>query len=421
MNRNNVKGVIGAFIGAILFSLPWILIYVYANYMLSVLATIIAIGSLKFYKLFKGEITKKTSIVIVIASFFSITFATFVLIPFCLILKEGYGFSTYYFNLLYSSSEFVSALVSDYIISILFTILGISGVVFNINKSAYQIENGCEFEYIEDKPFDEQVKILEAIFAKYDAFSRDKSVPETIIFSELKARNKFKFILSMERKGIIVSPFFKAYFDKEAVENKEKGKKNYRKNVLVVVCICVLFWIAVLLLVALSVNSVNNKDLNNNNNNIEEKIENIKYTYKEITIDMPNTYKIVEENDEYVDYYDPNNNDVIEFMMRVDSFSGETKKEAIDLYIEDLKKDYNVFSSDEILYDSLSGVRLGTSSLMYSDEYFYEYLLFDDEKVYTVMFFNRINKENENEFKEKFKNITDNYMKSIKIKKYDIY
>ena len=171
--------------------------------------------------------------------------------------------------------------------------------------------------------------------------------------------------------------------------------------------------------IALSVNSVDNKDLNNNN--IEEKIENIKYTYKEITIDMPNTYKIVEENDEYVDYYDPNNNDVIEFMMRVDLFSGETKKEAIDLYIEDLKKDYNVFSSDEILYDSLSGVRLGTSSLMYSDEYFYEYLLFDDEKVYTVMFFNRINKENENEFKEKFKNITDNYMKSIKIKKYDIY
>ena len=27
----------------------------------------------------------------------------------------------------------------------------------------------------------------------------------------------------------------------------------------------------------------------------------------------------------------------------------------------------------------------------------------------------------ENEFKEKFKYITDNYMKSIKIKKYDIY
>ena len=49
-------------------------------------------------------------------------------------------------------------------------------------------------------------------------------------------------------------------------------------------------------------------------------------------------------------------------------------------FLKDLKKDYNVFSSDEILYDSLSGVRLGTSSLMYSDEYFYEYLLFDDEK-----------------------------------------
>ena len=118
-------------------------------------------------------------------------------------------------------------------------------------------------------------------------------------------------------------------------------------------------------------------------------------------------------------------NDIVFIITKIENnnyiLKGANERLVADAPIEDLKKDYNVFSSDEILYDSLSGVRLGTSSLMYSDEYFYEYLLFDDEKVYTVMFFNRINKENENKFKEKFKNITDNYMKSIKIKKYDIY
>ena len=58
-NNNYIKGILGAIIGGILFSLPWILVYVYANYILSVLATIIAFGALKFYKIFGGKVTKK--------------------------------------------------------------------------------------------------------------------------------------------------------------------------------------------------------------------------------------------------------------------------------------------------------------------------------------------------------------------------
>ena len=58
------KGIIGSVLGAIIFSIPWILIYVYANYILSILAAIIAYGSLLFYKKFGGEITKKTGVFI---------------------------------------------------------------------------------------------------------------------------------------------------------------------------------------------------------------------------------------------------------------------------------------------------------------------------------------------------------------------
>lgn len=250
MNKNNVKGAIGAFIGAILFSLPWILTYVYLNYILSILAAIIALGSLKFYKLFKGEITKKTGILITITSLISITIATFVIIPFWLILKEGYGFSTYYFRLLYSSSNFVTAIFSDYIISVLFTILGISGVIQNINKNAYQAKNDKEKAHIEDMSYDDKVKELEKVFAKYDAFSKENQVPAMLIINELNIKNKYKFIMLMEKKGIIVSPFSKAYFDKEAVKDPEKARKNFKTNIKPA-CTIVLSSLVVLILILL--------------------------------------------------------------------------------------------------------------------------------------------------------------------------
>ena len=59
MSNKFFKGIIGSILGAIIFSIPWILIYVYANYILSILSAIIAYGSLLFYKKFGGEIKQK--------------------------------------------------------------------------------------------------------------------------------------------------------------------------------------------------------------------------------------------------------------------------------------------------------------------------------------------------------------------------
>ena len=64
MKKNNyLKGILGAFLGAILFGIPWVIVYVYGEYILSILALLIAFGSFKFYKLFGGKITKKTSLI----------------------------------------------------------------------------------------------------------------------------------------------------------------------------------------------------------------------------------------------------------------------------------------------------------------------------------------------------------------------
>ena len=69
-----------------------------------------------------------------------ITVATFLIIPACLLANEGYAISSYNFSLLFSSSEFMSAIVKDYVVSLIFTTLGISGVIANLKKK-FQPQN----------------------------------------------------------------------------------------------------------------------------------------------------------------------------------------------------------------------------------------------------------------------------------------
>ena len=135
MKKNYLTGIIGAFIGGMIASIPWILVYVYGNMILSLLAIIIAFGALKGYQLLKGYEDNKLPIIIVIISLVCVTISTLVIIPLLLLAKEGYAVSFESLKILYTSSEFFGAIIKDYIISIIFTLLGISGTIANIKKS----------------------------------------------------------------------------------------------------------------------------------------------------------------------------------------------------------------------------------------------------------------------------------------------
>ena len=213
MKKNNALGILGALIGAILFSIPWIITYIYLNYILSLLAMVIAFGSFYFYKLFGGEVTKKTSIVVTISSLLSITLATFVFIPLCLMLKENIAINAENISLVYQNSEFIGALVSDYLVSLLFTALGIGGIIRSINQQAYQV-NGSEIKALTSDD-------VQSIYEEYGALSKDKAVPNSLILG----RVPYKELRRLEKEGIIVPKGTKSYFDIEAVTNKEKGKE----------------------------------------------------------------------------------------------------------------------------------------------------------------------------------------------------
>ena len=84
-----LTGIIGAILGGVIATIPWVLAYVYGNMMLSLLAVIIAAGEFFGYKLFKGKIDKKLPAIIMILAVVIVTVVTLLIIPAMLLGKEN--------------------------------------------------------------------------------------------------------------------------------------------------------------------------------------------------------------------------------------------------------------------------------------------------------------------------------------------
>ncbi len=66
--ENYVLGILGSLIGAIIATIPWVLMYIYGKAILSALAILVAFGAFYGYKLCHGPINKKLLIIIVLVS-----------------------------------------------------------------------------------------------------------------------------------------------------------------------------------------------------------------------------------------------------------------------------------------------------------------------------------------------------------------
>ena len=387
MNQK-VKGIIGALLGALIFSIPWVIVYVYLNYILSILALLIAYGSLLFYKKFGGIITKKTSVLITISSLLAITVSTFLIMPILLIAKEGNGLDLSYLEVLYASKEFTTALTHDYIISVIFTFLGIGGIIANINKEAYtnkiDTSNGNSEEDITKATLEEQIKYIEKIYEKYNAFSKETSVPSNIITLDLS--NKVSLFYKMKKLGYIVtSSFNKTYFDKDALDNPVKAKKNAKNNTLKPILLTVLL-VIILGFVLIIVSPEEDNDIDPDNN-ITEKL----YIYGNISLTLPNTFK---EDTHYTDYKTYSNYDlnsyVFQIMLDENTYSKEeytTSKEYYEAYLEYLKESFTIIETSESTLNSHLGYKVLSSSIEYPDEHYYTFITFDKNNVYTTLYF----------------------------------
>ena len=388
-----IKGILGAFIGSILFSLPWVLVYVYGGYMLSLLAFIIGTGALLFYKLFGGKVDKKTPTIILIISLLSVTIATFVIIPFFLLLKEGYGFDLEMFKTLYTINNFVSGIIKDYFISIVFTLLGISGILKSINNEVYGVSDDADD--ILAKTFDDQIECLRDVFNKYDAKCKKNAIPKSVLLTSLKYKNNISFVNEMEKRGIVVNNFNKCYLDEDAIENPKKGKKNYTKKTIKIVIFTVLATLLVMFLLILIIPSdVELKD----------------YKYKDITITLPEDLKKHDESESY-DYY--NNSEMSVLLQEFELKDNIRLDDFLQYYKEEHSEKYEISKEVETLYDDLKGYKFEMVDKNSKEYHDVVYIQYDNGTVYLIVFEMYIPSNDTSSFINK----TDEYMKSVKYQK----
>lgn len=153
-----ITGTIGAILGGIMASVPWILVYTFGNMIVAALALLIAGGALLGYKLLKGRIGKAVPVIIAIISIIVVTLITLVICPIILMAKEGMEITIFNFKMLYASSQIKSAIIQDLIISLLFTALGITSVIRSISV---QIKKGASVDKLQintDEVTEEQTK-----------------------------------------------------------------------------------------------------------------------------------------------------------------------------------------------------------------------------------------------------------------------
>lgn len=392
-SNNYFKSILGGVLGALLFGIPWVLVYVYGGYILSILALLIAFGAFKFYKLFGGIVTKKTGLIITIISILTLTFLTLVVIPNMLLLKDGYLINLSNFKILYNSKDFISSLMRDYVISLVFTGLGISGIIANINKEAYIKNIKTEEEYLDNKDSDEQIKKIRKIYEKYNAINKENAIPNSVLFSEMNAINKNLLLNKIINDGLIVKYKGRTYFDIEADEDIDKqiinAKRNKKRKLISTILLSFIF-IFFAIIIGL-VSGEENNDLNVN--------------FNKINIILPNTYTFSSDgsSENLYTYYSNNESNIIDIIALLKEDYIDDYK---DSYVIMLEEDYDVTKVE----DTDNGFKVQYTSD--NNYYFVDYVYYINDEVYAVIF-----ATNENNDLNEFLTETEKIVKTFNSKK----
>lgn len=305
IKNNYLLGIVGALVGAMIGAIPWILMYVFANMMYAILAILIVICSFYGYKITKAKIDKKLPVILSIASFISITVTMFVIIPICMMVQNNVEVSLETFQFLYSYNDFLTAMIGDYVVSLIFGIVVISGIIINLNK---QIKNGVESKDIKIIAQDaanntfsnEDIEIVKNAFEKNEALDKKHTITKELIIEELertfeeeKARRIFDYLKVQQ---IIKKKSGKYFFSEKAQKNTfyRYGLTSLKTFVIVIILATVIAGIIIF--------TEDNSNLNNTNSLTEESRSNVyELGVNDIKLEMPDDMIILTDSE--INYY----------------------------------------------------------------------------------------------------------------------
>ena len=245
MNKR-ILGIVGALLGGFIFTIPWILLYVYGQMLFSILAAFIAFGALLGYKKFGGIVDKKTPVIIVVVSLIVIVVTTLIIIPLCLLYRDGYIASWHNLEFIYNNDQqFKSGIIRDLVVSIFFTILGISGVISKLKQEVDP--NYVSTQNVNLANNQANIEKVKNAFLKYHAMDKFSATSKENILREID--NDTKVFNQLKMQQIIKKYRGNYYFS-------EKAEKSllYRFVILYVKIMAVIIILVALVLLMVFMN-----------------------------------------------------------------------------------------------------------------------------------------------------------------------
>lgn len=377
-----LSGIIGALIGGIIATIPWLIVYFCLNYMIAVLAIFIAMGALKGYKVARGKVDKKLPWIICIVSLIAMSFAMLVVLPNIVLLKEGAEITLANFKLIYSESEIFSALIRDFIISILFTIIGISGVVSTVKT---QIANG---EEVDAKIFNSNLtaknrKAIKDFFIRNNALSKETAISKDVILASSEVNEQCFNIMVAQNQ--IVKEEERYYF----------SKKNERRPIIIAL---VIVFVIIIFTSIFAFSSIDSEEPETKDEVKEVESNDKKEEDRELIFDRPDGYKEYVENETGITYIYVPTSDISGDSGFISVTYGDdftVAKEDSEAFIENLreglKSDYGIANSTITSYEEKEywGIYITYSIDEYREDVYYlfyedRYALVDAMDFFTI-------------------------------------
>lgn len=251
-----LTGILGAIVGGAIATIPWVLVYIYGGMMFSILAALIAAGELYGYKIAKGKITKKLPIILMVIALIIVTVTTLVIIPTLLIAKEGIAVNLTNISRLYENGEFATAMMKDFIISVIFTILGASIVTANIKKQLENNEGQDVKLNLNNKEEKNEIKkatieLMKPIFTKYEATAPEKAMLKDEVIAEIDDKRKAKYSFNYLKQLRIIKKYKGKYYysedDENSTSNYKKMSKLQKISLIVLIVLIVLVMIVTII------------------------------------------------------------------------------------------------------------------------------------------------------------------------------
>lgn len=248
-----VIGSIGALIGAVIGSIPWILSYVFANMIYAILSVVIVVCAFYGYKLTKAKMDKKLPVILSIVSFIAITVTMLVAIPLIYMAKEGVTISFETFRTIYQIEEVSSVILTDYVISLIFCTLVIGCIIYNLNK---QIKHGVKViriitKSVENEMFsNEDIEKAREVFERNDALSKKNPIAKELIVEDLQrefGQNKGSRIFEYLRIENIIKKKSNKYYFSEKAQNSPYYRYEFTNVKIFIIVLIIAVAIAALM------------------------------------------------------------------------------------------------------------------------------------------------------------------------------